>query len=183
MGNNHNRYFGSEHRKILILGLESAGKTSKHRFIVALVETLSSGKFPMGVPVTRDMNIRDKKMDRLQVTFFDLAGGERQRVFWRQHYIGCQGVVFLIDASTPQYIDISLQELEKSLESCTDCPFAICLSKKDIAKESDVKTLISKVEQVTVPHKENVRIFSISSKDINSLNDMAKWLLGKTSPL
>jgi GTPase SAR1 family protein len=29
MGNNHGQYFGSSRRKILVIGLESAGKTSK----------------------------------------------------------------------------------------------------------------------------------------------------------
>lgn len=28
MGNNHNKYFGTDRRKVLILGLETAGKTS-----------------------------------------------------------------------------------------------------------------------------------------------------------
>jgi GTPase SAR1 family protein len=28
MGNNHDKYFGSDKRKIIILGLENAGKTS-----------------------------------------------------------------------------------------------------------------------------------------------------------
>jgi signal recognition particle receptor subunit beta len=59
---------------------------------------------PMSVPITRDMNIRDKKIDKLAVTFFDLAGGERQRIFWRQHYGGSQGIIFMIDSSTPQYL-------------------------------------------------------------------------------
>jgi hypothetical protein len=30
MGNNHDKYFGSDKRKIIIVGLESAGKTSKY---------------------------------------------------------------------------------------------------------------------------------------------------------
>lgn len=29
----------------------------------------------------------------------DLAGGDRQRVFWRHHYAGTQGVIFFIDVS------------------------------------------------------------------------------------
>ena len=69
---------------------------------------MANGKMPPSVPVTRDMNIRDKKFDRLTVTFYDLAGGERQRIFWRQHYIGCQGIIYLIDGSTPQHLDIAL---------------------------------------------------------------------------
>lgn len=39
MGNNHDKYFGSDKRKILILGLENAGKTGnflkiKHYYII-----------------------------------------------------------------------------------------------------------------------------------------------------
>lgn len=30
---------------------------------------------PISVPVTRDLNIKDMKIDKLTVTFFDLAGG------------------------------------------------------------------------------------------------------------
>lgn len=33
MGNNHDKYFGSDKRKIIILGLEDAGKTSTSRLI------------------------------------------------------------------------------------------------------------------------------------------------------
>jgi len=29
MGNNHDKYFGNDKRKIIVLGLEGAGKTSK----------------------------------------------------------------------------------------------------------------------------------------------------------
>lgn len=29
MGNNHEQYFGKDKRKIIVLGLEGAGKTSK----------------------------------------------------------------------------------------------------------------------------------------------------------
>jgi len=29
MGNNHDHYFGKDKRKIIVLGLEGAGKTSK----------------------------------------------------------------------------------------------------------------------------------------------------------
>jgi GTPase SAR1 family protein len=27
----------------------------------------------------------------------DIAGGDRQRVFWRHHYSGTQGVIFFVD--------------------------------------------------------------------------------------
>lgn len=30
MGNNHNQYFSKDKRKIIIVGLEGSGKTSKH---------------------------------------------------------------------------------------------------------------------------------------------------------
>jgi len=43
-----------------------------------------------------------------------MAGGERQRVFWKQQYEGTQGIIFVIDVtSTFGEKQQSLDELEK----------------------------------------------------------------------
>lgn len=150
----------------------------------ALCETLASGKMPPTVPVTRDMYIRDKKFDRLMVTFFDLAGGERQRIFWRQHYMGCQGIIFLIDSSAPQYLDVALQELEKSIASSGGlCPIAVCLSKRDLVKEQEMTTLRNRLMDWLKRFPVETRIFSITCRDVAVVNEMIKWLLSRSKAL
>jgi len=44
MGNNHDKYFGADKRKILVLGLDDSGKTSNHFKIIALLNYINKGK-------------------------------------------------------------------------------------------------------------------------------------------
>ena len=44
MGNNHDKYFGSDKRKIIILGLDNAGKTSKKEPIFSLFKVCEPGE-------------------------------------------------------------------------------------------------------------------------------------------
>ncbi len=139
---------------------------------------------PISVPVTRDMNIRDRKFERLIVTFYDLAGGERQRVFWRQHYVGCQGIIYLIDSSTPQYLDISLEELQKSIVgSGGQCPIAVCLSKRDLVKEPELTVMRNRINEALKRYQADIKVFCITCRDVGLVHEMVKWLLGRSKPL
>jgi len=150
----------------------------------ALCETLVNGKMPISVPVTRDLNIGDRKFERLTVTFYDLAGGERQRVFWRQHYTGCQGIIYLIDSSMPQYLDLALEELHKSIvASGGQCPIAVCLSKRDLVKEQDITTMRKHVTEALKRYQSDIKVFCITCRDVGLVHEMVKWLLGRSKPL
>jgi hypothetical protein len=57
------------------------------------VRYVSKEKVDLNTEKTKNLNIEDVKIKDLNVTFFvriflekDLAGGERQRVFWKQQY-------------------------------------------------------------------------------------------------
>ena len=71
MGNNHDKYFGKDKRKILVLGLPETGKTCINVLTLALVETVLQGKQAnLKVQKTKDLNIRDANFEGLNVTFF-----------------------------------------------------------------------------------------------------------------
>ena len=63
----------------------------------------------------------------------DMAGGERQRVFWKQQYEGTQGFIFLIDiTSTAEQKQKSLEELEKlNTQMEESIPLVVGISKID----------------------------------------------------
>lgn len=62
-----------------------------------------------------------------------MAGGERQRVFWKQQFEGTQGVIYVIDASSStEEKEKSLEELDKLIKQLDESiPIAIGLSKVD----------------------------------------------------
>lgn len=72
MGNNHDKYFGSDKRKIIILGLDNAGKTSKVWAISAFLKYVSKETVDFNTEKTKNLNIEDVKIKDLSVTFFVL---------------------------------------------------------------------------------------------------------------
>lgn len=62
-----------------------------------------------------------------------MAGGERQRVFWKQQYEGTQGIIYVIDASaSSEEKEKSLAELDKVIKQFPlGIPVAIGLAKID----------------------------------------------------
>jgi ethanolamine utilization protein EutP (predicted NTPase) len=75
---------------------------------------------------------------------------------------------------------MSLQELEKSIASCKGCPIAICLSKRDVAREADIAMFRSRINEIIIKIPADIRVFSVSCKDANSVTEMINWLLSKT---
>lgn len=62
-----------------------------------------------------------------------MAGGERQRVFWKQQYEGTQGIVYIVDATTaPEDREKSLVELDKVIKQFPlNIPVTVGLTKID----------------------------------------------------
>ena len=62
-----------------------------------------------------------------------MAGGERQRVFWKQQYEGTQGIIYVIDATAPpEEREKSLAELDKVIKQFpVNIPVTIGLTKID----------------------------------------------------
>jgi len=92
MGNNHSRWFGKNKRKVIFLGLENSGKS-------AFLTYLLTKKFEDDIEPTKDVVIETVQIKQLKFIIFDLAGAERQRIFWRHNFQGTQGVIFFIDGS------------------------------------------------------------------------------------
>mmetsp|Transcript_13061 Transcript_13061/g.15000 ORF Transcript_13061/g.15000 Transcript_13061/m.15000 type:complete len:183 (+) Transcript_13061:25-573(+) len=134
MGNtaNHKRWFSDKKRKVLLLGIENSGKTT-------FLKWLKTGKFESTHVPTKDLEIENIKTKTLDLIVFDPAGGERQRVFWRHHYTGTQGIIFFIDVSAVQEQQlVAAKELNKILaeQELQNSPILIVLNKVDMINEA-----------------------------------------------
>ncbi len=77
--------------KIIVLGLDSAGKTT-------LMKYINSGEFQQTVP-TIGQNIDTVKFEDWHITIVDVAGQKQFRFLWEIHYAGSSAVIFVIDAA------------------------------------------------------------------------------------
>ena len=78
--------------KILILGLDAAGKTTLTRF-------MRFGRFAENLTPTIGQNIESFEFEGWTITAIDVAGQSHFRFLWEAHYPGCSAVIFVIDAA------------------------------------------------------------------------------------
>jgi len=183
MGNdiNHKLWYDKKKRKVLILGLPKSGKTTFY-------QKLMSNTFVMGYTPTSDVNMGDVKFNNLNLILFDLAGGERQRIFWRHHFLGTQGVVFFIDITdTTENCKIASTELkqllsEKELQSAC---FLVFLNKMDSLSNSEVTidSLIETLELKEEIKSSRVRIEPCSLSKGEGVKEGMDWLTRNMNPI
>jgi GTP-binding protein SAR1 len=84
----------TKQRKLLLLGLDGAGKTS---IALALEHPTEIAKPPDTVPSGQASAV-SRKHNGLDLILWDLGGALALRPYWRHHYVGAQGIMFVVDA-------------------------------------------------------------------------------------
>ncbi|KAK3785956.1 hypothetical protein RRG08_038161 [Elysia crispata] len=90
-------------RRVLIQGLDSAGKTS-------LLYRLKLGEVVTTIP-TIGFNVETVSVGGLTITCWDLGGRDKIRPLYRHYYSNTQGFVYVIDSADRDRLDIALDEL------------------------------------------------------------------------
>jgi small GTP-binding protein len=96
------RLFGNRERRVLLLGLDSAGKTT---VLNGLQE-----RFDSTVP-TIGFNVERVSVPPVEFLVWDVSGQDRMRSFWRHYYHGTNGIIFVIDCNDRQRISAAAKEL------------------------------------------------------------------------
>ena len=95
--------FSNKEVRLLILGLDNAGKTT-------LLYQMQCGEVKVTVP-TLGFNVESVKYENLTFQMWDLGGQSEIRPYWKCYYPKTNAVVFVIDSSDKERIDIAKQEL------------------------------------------------------------------------
>ena len=100
------KWFGKKEMRILMLGLDAAGKTT-------ILYKLKLGEVVSSVP-TIGFNVETVEYKNIKFTVWDV-GGCNMRVLWRHYYDNTQGLIFVVDSSDKDRIDLAKEELMKVL--------------------------------------------------------------------
>ena len=102
--------FSSHNIRVLIAGLDSAGKTT-------VLYKLKGGPHKLTQPVrtipTMDFNTEEWKFKGKTFSVWDVGGQDSIRPLWRHHLTGTQGVVYVVDSNDRQRVRKAAQELHK----------------------------------------------------------------------
>jgi small GTP-binding protein len=133
------RMFGKTEARILMLGLDAAGKTT-------IVYKLKLGEVLNSIP-TIGFNVETVVFKNIKFNVWDVGGQDKIRVLWRHYYPGTQGLIFVVDSSDRNRIGLAKQELHKMLEEedLRDAVLLVFANKQDLGV-MPVSEVIEKLE-------------------------------------
>ncbi|KAM3532302.1 hypothetical protein NHJ13051_000288 [Beauveria bassiana] len=135
------KIFGSKEMRLLMLGLDAAGKTT-------ILYKLKLGQDVTTIP-TVGFNVETVTYKNVKFNVWDVGGQDKIRPLWRHYFSGTQGLIFVIDSSDRARIDEARQELHRIINDreMTDCLLLVFANKQDL-KEGNLTTAM-KPQEVT----------------------------------
>ncbi|KEG13050.1 ADP-ribosylation factor 3 [Trypanosoma grayi] len=157
-------------RRILILGLDNAGKT-------CILKKLSDDDTSNTMP-TQGFNIKTLTAGRLKLNVWDIGGQDSIRHYWRQYFGETDVLVFVIDTSDMQRVEEAKSELHHILEEekLTGVPLLVFANKQDIlgAVTADEITTILGLNDVSNRHWQ---VQPCSAKTGDGLDMGVTWIV------
>ncbi|KHJ88298.1 ADP-ribosylation factor family protein [Oesophagostomum dentatum] len=100
--------FGQREMRILILGLDGAGKTT-------ILYRLQVGEVVTTIP-TIGFNVEQVEYKNLKFQVWDLGGQTSIRPYWRCYYANTDAIIYVVDSADRDRVGISRQELVAMLQ-------------------------------------------------------------------
>ncbi|XP_047137914.1 uncharacterized protein LOC124814351 isoform X1 [Hydra vulgaris] len=133
--------FGNRRARILLLGLDAAGKTT-------ILYKLKLNENVTTIP-TIGFNVEEvTPIKNVTFTMWDVGGQEKIRPLWRHYYQGSEGLVFVVDASDVLRIQEAREELFSVLKDegiSNGIPAVILANKQDLPNALKSWELVDKM--------------------------------------
>lgn len=99
------RMLKNKEMRILMLGLDAAGKTT-------ILYRLKAGQHVTTTP-TVGFNVETVSYKNVKFNVWDVGGQDKIRPLWRHYYTGTQGLIFVVDCADGDRIEEACQELHR----------------------------------------------------------------------
>merc|ERR1719386_406374 len=101
------KMFGKKEMRILMVGLDAAGKTT-------ILYKLKLGEVVTTIP-TIGFNVETGEYKNISFTVWDVGGQDKIRPLWRHYYQNTQGLIFVVDSNDRDRAEDAKEELNKML--------------------------------------------------------------------
>uniref|UniRef100_A0A4W4ESY7 ADP-ribosylation factor 5 n=1 Tax=Electrophorus electricus TaxID=8005 RepID=A0A4W4ESY7_ELEEL len=119
------RLFGKKQMRILMVGLDAAGKTT-------ILYKLKLGEIVTTIP-TIGFNVETVEYKNICFTVWDVGGQDKIRPLWRHYFQNTQGLIFVVDSNDRERVadgmfkQPALHKALGSMKDLTGCPMS-CLN-------------------------------------------------------
>lgn len=149
------RMFSSKEMRILMVGLDAAGKTT-------ILYKLKLGEVVTTIP-TIGFNVETVSYKNINFTVWDVGGQDKIRPLWRHYYQNTQGVIFVVDSNdrdriddTKDYEHSAREELQRMLaeDELRDAVLLVFANKQDLPNAMSVNEVQDRLGLNKLRHRE-----------------------------
>lgn len=134
------KFFGKKDCRILMVGLDAAGKTT-------ILYKLKLGEIVTTIP-TIGFNVETVEYKNISFTVWDVGGQYKLRALWKHYYVGTQGLIYVIDSNDRDRIEDAKEELHRMLadEDLRDAVLLVFANKQDLPNAMRASEITEKLE-------------------------------------
>jgi len=146
------RVFGKKETRILMLGLDAAGKTT-------ILYKLRLGEVTTTIP-TIGFNVEsveyNTRTSLVSFTTWDVGGRDKIRPLWRHYYQHANALVFVVDSNDRDRYEEAGDEITKVLseDECKDWPLLVFANKQDLPNAMKVHEVTDKLKLHTLRNRQ-----------------------------
>jgi len=166
-------FWRNKEAKILLIGLDNAGKTS-------ILYKLKLGELINTYP-TIGFNLETVEYNNIKFTVWDVGGQDKIRKLWQYYFVGNNGIIFVIDSSDTERYEEVTEELFRTIGIIPNVPILILSNKEDL----NPKLKISEISIKLSLHDIKNRLWHIQSCSAitgNGIYEGLDWLSRNINP-
>lgn len=166
-----------EHR-ILLLGLDNAGKTS-------ILKKLADEEITHIMP-TQGFNIKSIQKDGFKLNVWDIGGQKTIRPYWQNYFDNTDALVYVIDSADSNRVEETGVELNDLIddEKLDTIPVLVLANKQDLNSAMTAQEIAKTLNLVNIRDRQ-WQINGVSAKTGDGLDKAFQWLVAtidKTNP-
>ncbi|EPR59241.1 ADP ribosylation factor ARF1, partial [Toxoplasma gondii GT1] len=163
------RLFGKREMRILMVGLDAAGKTT-------ILYKLKLGEVVTTIP-TIGFNVETVEYKNISFTVWDVGGQDKIRPLWRHYFSNTHGLIFVIDSNDRDRIEDAREELHRMLneDELRDAVLLIFANKQDLPNAMTAAEVTDKLHLHSIRHR-NWFIQSTCATTGDGLYEGLDWL-------
>ncbi|ORY55183.1 ADP-ribosylation factor protein 6, partial [Neocallimastix californiae] len=170
MGKVLSKFGKTKEMRILMLGLDCAGKTT-------ILYKLNKGEKPETTVPTVGFNNEVVTFRKVKFNVWDVGGQDKIRPLWRHYYAGTQGLIFIVDSSDSARIAEAGEELFKIIQDqeMANVNVLILANKQDLPNKLSPDEIKAKMKLDNIKDREWC-IFPCCAVSGEGLEEGLNWL-------
>ncbi|XP_069123316.1 uncharacterized protein [Argopecten irradians] len=171
MGGTFCKLFRKRQMKVILNGLDAAGKTT-------ILYKLKLGQVVTTIP-TIGFNVETVDHSIVQMVTWDVGGRGKMRALYRYYYQGSDALFFVVDSNDRDRIDEAKEELFRTMEEYTlkDVIVVILANKQDKVGAFTSEEVGDKLDLDVIRKSHMCEVFGTSATTGEGLNEMLDWVV------